>query len=89
MVYCFVFIHSTVGAFRRGTIFIFEPMKMMTQQGTTKAETSAMRGRAWVIVVQVVGYLINLGLSQDSGVPLCEGGERLSLVMVEGGNVVP
>jgi hypothetical protein len=78
-----------MGTLGRTNVFVIEPMEIITQQGTTKAKAGTMRRCAWVIVVQVMGYLVNLGFLQDSGIPVGEGGEWLDLVVVEGGDVIP
>ena len=64
-------------------------MQIITQQGTTKAKASTMRSCAWVVIVEIVGYLGYLGFVHDSRVAVGEGREWLYLVMIEGGNVIP
>ena len=51
MIYRFILIQSTVGAFGRGDVFVFEPMKIIAQQRTAKAKPSTMRCCARVVIV--------------------------------------
>jgi len=85
----FIFIRRAVGALGGGNVLIFEPMKVITQQGTTKTKAGTMRCCAWVIIVEVMGYLIHLELFQDTRVTVGEGGKWLCFVVIEGGDVIP
>ena len=68
---------------------MLEPMQVMTQQGTTKTKAGTMRCCARVVVVKIVGYLIQLGFFQNTGIRVGEGGEWLYFVEVEGAIVKP
>lgn len=87
--YCFILIDRTMRAFGGRDILVFKPMEVITQQRTAEAKAGAVGGCAWVVVVQIVRYLIDLGFLQNPWVAMGEGGAWLGFVVIEGDGVVP